>query len=195
MAIPDVLSAAHQFVEARVRAGETVVDATLGNGHDTAFLAETVGATGRVYGFDVQAAAVESTRERLETKELIDRVTLHEAGHERLQDLLPETVQGEVAAVMFNLGYLPGGETDCITAPETTIPALKAAVEVLRPGGVLTVVLYTGHEGGAREAQLVRDWASEQPQDQLQVLSYTFLNQKNDPPQLLVGQKVEPEPS
>ena len=45
--------------------GETVVDATAGNGNDTQFLAELVGENGHVLAFDIQQAALDSTAERL----------------------------------------------------------------------------------------------------------------------------------
>ena len=93
---------------------------------------------------------------------------------------------------MFNLGYLPGSSSSLTTAPETTIPALDATVEVLRPGGVVTVVLYTGHEGGEEEAAAVDEWAAELPQTQFQALSYQFVNQQNNPPRLVaVGKRSD----
>jgi 16S rRNA C1402 N4-methylase RsmH len=189
MVLPDVLDAAHSFVARAVHEGEVGVDATVGNGHDTRFLARQVGPAGRVFGFDIQETALDRTRERLRKTDGAAPVELFHAGHEQMRDRLPEGVCGGVSAVMFNLGYLPGSESACITQPDTTRAALQAAAEVLRPGGVITVVVYTGHAGGEEEAEAVRQWAEAQPQDRLHVLSYAFVNQKNNPPHLLAIEK------
>ncbi len=189
MVIPEILDAAHMFAARALRTGDVAVDATVGNGHDTQFLTEQVGPTGQVFGFDVQEDALRRARTRLEEGEAAAPTALFCAGHEQLLDHLPDEVHGSVSAVMFNLGYLPGSDSSCITRPNTTIEGLSSALEGLRDGGVITVVLYTGHEGGAAEANAVREWATAQPQEEVHVLSYRFLNQQNDPPQLMVLEK------
>lgn len=143
---------AHEIVREVVGAGETGVDATAGNGHDTLFLADLVGEGGRVVAFDVQQAAIESTRRRLEEAGLAGRVDLWCESHAGMV----ARVESGVAAVMFNLGYLPGGDHARITRTEETLRALEAAAGLLRPGGVLTVVCYPGHAGGDEEAAAVR---------------------------------------
>jgi tRNA A58 N-methylase Trm61 len=145
---------AHEMVAEVVKPGETVVDATAGNGHDTLFLAGLVGEQGRVVAFDVQEAAIESTRRRLEDAGVLERTELWAESHARMG----ERIESGVAAVMFNLGYLPGGDHELITRTEETLRALEVAVGLLRPGGVMTVVCYPGHEGGDEEAAAVRDW-------------------------------------
>lgn len=146
---------AHQVVRDTVRDGETVVDATAGNGYDTLFLANTVGSEGRVVAFDIQKQAISSSRSRLESADLADRVSFHCESHARLGDrVLPG-----VAAIMFNLGYLPGGDHELITRTGETLVALDAAYGLLREGGVLTVVCYPGHQGGDSEAKAVVEWS------------------------------------
>ena len=136
-------------------------DATVGNGHDTRFLAECVLPGGRIYGFDVQEAALESTRSRLrEAGVADDLVDLLHAGHEEMET----RVMGPVAAVMFNLGYLPGGDHALTTSPGPTIAALRAAIGLLKPGGLVSVVCYQGHDGGREEADAVRAWAAALPE-------------------------------
>ena len=134
--------------------GAVAVDATVGNGHDTLFLAEQVGARGRVYGFDCQAAAIVSTRKRLAQAKMLDRVNLIQAGHETLQSHL--AAEARLLAVMFNLGYLPGSDKQYITRAETTLAALEQACALLAPGGRISLVLYTGHAGGPEEAAAVQ---------------------------------------
>lgn len=151
---------AHAIVREHVDAGAIVVDATAGNGYDTLFLAELVGDAGKVYALDVQPEAIASTASRL-PPERRDRVELLLADHSALSDLIPSSEQGQVQAVMFNLGYLPGGEKSKTTRLESTAPALESAWEMLAEGGVLSVMAYPGHPGGAEEAEGVEQFVTE----------------------------------
>lgn len=191
MPIPSILDVAHDLAARGVEPGGLAVDATVGNGHDTLFLVQEVGMEGRVVGFDVQTQALEATRERVrsEISGAVDRLRLVHDGHERMKSHLGEEKQGTVGAVMFNLGYLPGSDHSITTETETTLDALRAAVDLLRPGGIITVVAYPGHEGGAVETESVSDWAATLPQDAFRVLSYRFVNPANDPPCLFAIQK------
>ena len=146
----------HLLVRCCLGAGDHAVDATCGNGHDTRFLAELVGSGGHVWGFDIQGQAITETRRRLAETGLAERVTLIQAGHEAMR----QHVAGPVRAVLFNLGYLPGGDRSIITRPETTGTALEQALELLAPGGVLAVTVYPGHGGGSDEQQIVDRWAA-----------------------------------
>ena len=152
-----VTELAHEAVRAVVVPGDTVVDATVGNGHDTLFLAHCVQPGGKVYGFDVQEEALSAARGRLAAAE-VGEAWLHlvHEGHEEMARI----VEGPVAAVMFNLGYLPGGDHAVTTRPQTTRRALEQGMDLLRPGGVITVVCYRGHPGGVEESGVVRVWAS-----------------------------------
>jgi len=96
---------AQGYVRAVVRMGERVVDATVGNGHDTLFLAELVGENGQVIGFELQEQGLANARRRIEEAELSNHCVLYQEGHENLE----QRVTKPVAAVMFNLGYLPDG--------------------------------------------------------------------------------------
>lgn len=144
---------AQQIVGEVVQTGDTVIDATVGNGFDTSFLAEAVGPTGRVYGFDVQHQALQSTARRLDANGE-QNVTLLHHSHDQMKAFVPTT---EVAAVMFNLGYLPRSDHAVTTTAATTLPAIDQAIDLLRPGGVLSVLCYRGHDGGAEEYEAVRE--------------------------------------
>jgi len=142
--------AAHTLIRKHVNQGDRVIDATIGNGNDTIFLADLVGPSGHVDGFDIQSEAIESTRQKLQEPPA-EHVTLHHLGHEKMASM----VESQVQAVMFNLGYLPGGDKQLTTQPETTIVALQTATKLLAPGGLITIVVYTGHPGGHEEADAV----------------------------------------
>lgn len=149
---------AHDVLAAAVRAGDTVVDATVGNGYDTLFLARAVGASGAVFGFDIQAPALANAQQRLNAAAIAQRVTLIRANHADMHRFIPAHLHGRIAAVMFNLGYLPGGDHNLITRASTTEAAVSVAWSMLRPGGRLSVVAYRGHAGGTHEASVVQSW-------------------------------------
>jgi len=191
MALPSILDAAHSFVAQSITPSDFVIDATVGNGHDTLFLLREVGAEGRVVGFDIQPEALDATRDRVRrhAPETMERLRLVHDGHESMIEHLSDTVVGHVGAVMFNLGYLPGGDHSIITEPDSTCQALDVSAEVLRPGGVITIVAYSGHAGGEEEVRAVEAWGADRPQDTFRTLSYRFVNQSNDPPRLFVVEK------
>jgi len=137
-----------------VKPGETAIDATAGNGHDTCFLAGLVGSEGTVFAFDRQPVAIRQTQQRLAEGQLTN-TTLRECDHSQLNAEIPERQYGTTAAVMFNLGYLPGGDKSVITQTKSTLIALKAALAIIRPGGVVTVLAYPGHVGGDEETLAV----------------------------------------
>jgi hypothetical protein len=146
----------HLFLRERVRPGNRVVDATCGNGHDTLLLAELVGPHGKVWGFDIQQESLVATATLLEAAGCRDRVELVPAGHEQIA----QYVSGPLDAVIFNLGYLPGGDKTRVTRPRETLAALAQGAELLAPGGRICIVLYTGHPGGGEEADAVDSWAA-----------------------------------
>jgi tRNA A58 N-methylase Trm61 len=164
--------------------GDLAIDATAGNGHDTLFLAECVGPSGRVLAFDIQAGAVEATRERLERAGCLQRVCIHHASHARMVEFV-ELATARV--VMFNLGYLPGGDHTIITEPAETLTALEAAAACLMPGGVLSVVCYPGHPGGDEEAAHVENWLTARSAHGWRMAKYTIPGTKHPAPILLVA--------
>ncbi len=170
--------------------GDLAVDATVGNGHDTALLARLVGPSGLVHGFDVQAEAIESAGRLLAAAGLAERVRLHAQGHERLAEILPQTDHGRAAAVVFNLGYLPGGDETRTTRPETTLAALDASREILAPGGVIALACYSGHAGGAEETQAVAAWCRSLPFAGWRVARYELINKPGGPIVAVIAHKL-----
>lgn len=151
---PRLTEVAHQAVAAVVKNGEVAIDATAGNGHDTCFLANLVGEEGTVFALDCQAEAIQRTERRL-TENSLTNVSLRQCDHAEIAEVIPAKFAGRVAAVMFNLGYLPGGDKSIITRTESSVTAIRESLPLLRPGGVLTVMAYPGHEGGDEETSTV----------------------------------------
>ena len=154
---PRLTELAHQAIAGVVKPGEVAIDATAGNGHDTCFLAKLVGKVGDVFALDCQAEAIQRTRRRLEENGLAN-VTLRQCDHAGIAKVIPAELAGEVAAVMFNLGYLPGGDKSIITRTESSVTAIRNGLPLLRSGGVLTVMAYPGHEGGNEETSTVEEF-------------------------------------
>lgn len=188
MGFLSVLSYAHKLAVERLQPGGIAIDATAGTGADTLFLAKTAGPRGRVFAFDIQEEALALTRQRL-TKESQDRlaqVSLHLDSHSSMKNSIPAEYHGKVSVIMFNLGYLPVDQSDkhIITLPESTLLALETSLELLAPGGVVTIVLYPGHEGGGQEAAAVEAWASALSQRTAQAIVYRGI-QRPDAPYLI----------
>lgn len=168
-----------------VRPGDTVIDATMGNGHDTLFLCRLVGPAGRVYAFDVQAQAVENTKKRLQDAGVAERAALFCLGHEHMA----EQVTGPVDAVVFNLGWLPGGDHSVTTRWDTTRQAVESALRLLRPLGVMVICAYPGHAEGDRERTALQEMLSALPPQRFNVLAQSFLNAGPGAPECFVIQK------
>jgi hypothetical protein len=186
-ALPRPTEIAHQLLAGVVRPGARAVDATAGNGHDTVFLAGLVGESGRVLALDIQPEAVAATRARCDSAGLGGRVRMVHGGHEDWDSHLAAEgwEPGCVAAAVFNLGYLPGAGKSRITKPATTLVALERALAWLATDGLITVVCYPGHPGGAEEGEAVRGWAAGLAPKDYQSMSYGYLNQPSAPPFLV----------
>ncbi|AIQ72892.1 MULTISPECIES: class I SAM-dependent methyltransferase [Paenibacillus] len=200
MGFMSVLSFAHKLISERLTLGDRAIDATVGTGADTLFLAKTTGARGEVYGFDIQAAALKLAEERLrlarEETSSLSGVTLLERSHAEMAEAVPANWPGTVGAVMFNLGYLPSGDADknIITEPDSSIAALEASLQLLRPGGIITAVLYPGHAGGDLEAAAVEAWATTVSPKVAQSIVYRQL-QRTDAPYVIALEKKKGSPS
>ena len=168
-----------------VHPGDTVVDATLGNGHDACLLAELVGESGRVVGFDVQPEAVARTQKALAEANLLARCELRACGHERMADY----VSAPVRAVVFNLGWLPGGDKSVTTRWETTRQAVSGALSLLLPGGICTICAYPGHAAGDEERAALTDFLAALRPQAFNVLHHRFLNAGPGAPECFIIQK------
>lgn len=165
--------------------GDTVVDATVGNGHDTLVLSELVGAGGKVYGFDIQPLALMRASEFLIQNNAPSEIELVYNGHEEMDKHISEPV----AAVVFNLGYLPSGEKQITTRAETTLTALGKAVDMIKPDGIVTIVIYPGHEEGKREQDLIVQWGKSLDRSIYHCAHISMINQPENAPQIMLVTK------
>jgi len=181
---------AHDLIRDNLHPGDIAIDATVGNGHDTVFLAEQVGASGRVYGFDIQQAAIDSTWEKFRQAYTTECLTLIHASHALMAEKIPTHYHGKISVIMFNLGYLPGGDKSVITQTDSTLTALTIASRILSPNGIITLLAYPGHQGGDQETDQVKNWCEQLNPDQFNVSTLYSTEHKDSAPRLFVIRKI-----
>lgn len=178
----NAINVARLIIASKVKPGDTVVDATMGNGKDTIFLAEMVGEEGKVFAFDIQKEALAKTADLLGTSEIKARVDIIKDSHEKM----PEYINRQINCVLFNLGYLPGGDKTITTQAETTAKAIENILPHIAQYGVILLVVYQGHDEGKRERLLVEKVANRLDSKEYNSFIFEPLNQAHNPP-ILIG--------
>lgn len=191
MKLSGVLPFARELLTKSIPEGAIVVDATAGNGHDTLFLAKLVGEKGKVYSFDIQEKAIRSTQARIASEDVEQQVKLIHDSHDNLKAHLERDDCKNISGAIFNLGYLPGADTDksVVTAPKSTINALMQLTANLLPEGMIILVVYHGHEEGKLEKEALLPFVRALRQEEYHVLEYRFTNQRNNPPFIIAIEK------
>ena len=191
-----LVNVAHNLIRDVLHPGDIAIDATVGNGHDTLFLVEQVSPSGRVYGFDIQQAAIDSTRVKVESccklasTSLPECLTLIHASHADMAEKIPAQYHGKISAIMFNLGYLPGGDKSIITQTDSTLTALNIASRMLSSNGIITILAYPGHHGGDMETDQVKNWCEQLDEDQFKISIIYSTENKESAPRLFVIRKT-----
>jgi SAM-dependent methyltransferase len=187
-----------------VRPGDIVIDATCGNGNDTLRLAQM--GPGRLFAFDIQPQAVSAARELLSRKGWSEELRAGRyqvicRGHEEMESFFQELYRKEqdtpgadplpsadafARAIVFNLGYLPGGDKSLTTKTESTLEAVCSALHLLAEGGLLCVTMYSGHPEGAAEKAALLEMAEALDPKRWHTGYLSFPNQKKSPPEILL---------
>lgn len=183
-----IIQFSHHLIEEAVNKGETVIDATCGNGHDTVFLSNVVGENGHVYGFDIQEQAILKTQEKLASHKIKNATIIKDSHSNAIHHLTVDQLTS-LGGAIFNLGYLPGSDKGIVTKSETTILAIEGILSHLKENGIVVLVVYHGHAGGSVEKQNIMEYAHQLNQEQYSVLYYGFINQKNTPPFIIAIEK------
>jgi len=163
----------HRILRDKVKKTDYTIDATCGNGHDTLFLANL---SKHVYAFDIQKAAIANTTKLLEENNHTN-YSLFEESHISFSSF----ISTEVTAITYNLGYLPGSDKTIKTNPSTTIESIKNGLSLLKRKGIISIILYIGHDGGLEEANTVEDFAVNLDGKEYSVIKYQFINRYNSP--------------
>jgi len=183
--IQDIQTLVRNYLQSVLREGDIAVDATAGRGRDTLFLAECVGAGGKVFAFDIQEEAILATRRLLEGQGLLSRVELLKASHTEMA----KYVSRGVKVILFNLGYLPGGPRYVTTQAQTTLRAAEVSLDLLQETGLAVFTIYRGHEGGPEESRALTGFLSGIPKKEFSVFQGIYLNQGDLSPYWIMVQK------
>lgn len=183
----NAISITRDLIDRYVKDGDIVLDATVGNGNDTILLAEKVGISGRVYGFDIQKIAINNTISLLESKNLNENVILINEDHFKIDKYIDENLN----FIIYNLGYLPKGDKSIKTKASTSIGSIEKSLNLLDYNGLLIITVYTGHAGGLEEKIAIENLIINLNQKNFTVLKYEFINQKNNPPIVYKIEKIK----
>ena len=174
----NALGLSHSFMTQHVPKGGFCIDATAGRGRDTLFLAELVGEEGKVLAFDVQEDAVTSTSTLLRDHGIHHAEVVLDS-HSNM-DCYAEKETAD--AIMFNFGWLPGGDHRVFTKKETSITAIENGLEILKPGGVMSLCIYYGKETGYEERDALQHFLKTVDPQRLTILFCDFINRTGEPP-------------
>ncbi|MDR7856175.1 class I SAM-dependent methyltransferase [Tissierella sp.] len=183
--IVNTIKISKDIINKHVKEGQTVLDCTVGNGNDTLLLAQLVGNTGKVIGFDIQKEALDITWKNLTCENIDNRVELIEDSHENVDLYIKEKIDFAI----YNLGYLPKGNKNIKTTKETTLISLKKVIGLLNENAIILIICYIGHDGGLDEKNGVEEFLKDLDQKEFNAIKYDFINQKNFPPILFGVEK------
>lgn len=183
------LDLAHAYWKKIVKAGDTVIDATCGNGHDTLILAQLAlhGGGGNLYGFDIQPEALAHTAKQLEShlaKELLSKVHLIHLCHSNLAAVIPK--ENPPILIVYNLGYLPGGDKQKTTATKTTLHSIVEAEALVAPGGAISITCYPGHPEGKQEEEALMAHVGNLAPQSWSCCHHRWINRQSAPSLLLL---------
>lgn len=171
---------AHLFWEKHLKPTDWVIDATLGTGQDCKKLAELT-PLGGVIAIDIQQEALKKAKIGLEG--LLDRVHFFCQSHEEFPAIVFEH---PISLVVYNLGYLPGGEKTLTTKVSSTLKSVEQALSILKKNGILSITCYPGHFEGLEEKEALMQYFLELNQKKYCVYNFCHLVKMNAPNLLII---------
>lgn len=174
----------HHFIREHVHPGSFCIDATMGNGHDTKLLCELVGKEGQVLAFDIQETALRKTKKRLEESKSPENYRLILDSHSHMDQYAKART---VDCIVFNFGYLPGGDHQLATKSSSSIAAIEQALSLLKKGGLMSLCIYSGGDSGFEERDALLPYLKGlDPKKYLVILSSYYNRPKNPPIPVLI---------
>ena len=174
-----ITSWVHHFLEDHVQSGDICIDATMGNGNDTALLSRLAGEKGQVIAFDIQQMALDNTAQKLKKEQCPENYKLVKGSHEGMGEYAEEET---VSCITFNLGYLPGGDHSKATKGESSIRAIETGLSLLKKKGLMTVCIYSGGDSGFEEKEAVLSYIKGLDSRKYLVIVSEYANRPNNPP-------------
>jgi SAM-dependent methyltransferase len=181
---------AHHYWKKIIHPGDTVIDATCGNGKDLLVLAKAaiIEDRGRVFGMDIQQEAIERSLSYIKEhlpESAIQRVYLVQRSH---AEFPKECNRSSVKLIVYNLGYLPNGNKELTTTSSTTLVSVDNGLHLLENGGAMSITCYPGHPEGKKEEEALIAWLKTLNPKYYSVCHHRWLN-RNDSPSLILIQK------
>lgn len=176
------------FINNHIKENMICIDATLGNGYDTIKIKNKLFNTGKIYSFDIQEIAIENSKNNL-NKEFQDNTNIFfiNDGHENLNKYINNE---KIDFFILNLGYLPGGDKNITTNYDTVIKFINSAIQLMNKNGLGIIVFYPGHIEGKEELIKISEYLKCLDQKLFNVFNINFLNQKNQPPQIIILERI-----
>lgn len=175
--INNISDIGHFIIDSYLDNKRVAIDATLGNGHDTDYLSSKFK---KVYAFDIQKSPCEAYMSKAK-----DNVKVINDSHHKLKDYIKEPVD----CILYNLGYLPGGDKTITTICETSLLSIKIGLELLDYGGIMSICIYKGHNEGKREETCILSYVKNLPKNDFAVMEHSYLNRDTNAPTLIIIEK------
>lgn len=175
--VGDISELSHNIINNYLKNKNVAIDGTLGNGYDTDFLSLNFN---KVYSFDVQEQACIKYSDKNK-----DNVTVICDSHHKFNNYINENVD----CIMYNLGFLPGTSKEITTKHNTSLESIKTGLEILNPGGIMTICIYIGHDEGKKEQSCILNFLEKISKKEYGVMIHQFLNRSKVAPMLVVIEK------
>lgn len=175
--VADISNLSHFIIKNFLDSKAIAIDGTLGNGFDTDFLSDNFE---KVYAFEIQEEACVKYKEKN-----INNVDVINDSHH----LFKKYISDGVDCIMYNLGFLPGGDKGVTTMHKTSLKSIEDGLDLLNSGGIMTICIYKGHDEGKLEETYILNYLSSLPKNKFGVMSHNYLNRVDNAPTLVVIEK------
>ncbi|MDD7793853.1 tRNA (mnm(5)s(2)U34)-methyltransferase [Clostridium sp. 'White wine YQ'] len=175
--VKDISSLSHDIIDKYIENKNLAIDCTLGNGYDSDFLSESFN---KVIAFDIQEMAITNYKNKNK-----DNVYLIQDSHDKLNEYAKESAD----CIIYNLGFLPGGNKEITTMKDSTMNSIIQALDLINAGGIILIAIYSGHNEGAKEKTCILEFAENLPKNKYGVMKFEYVNRNNNPPMLLCIEK------
>lgn len=139
----------HAFLKPALHKQAVCLDATMGNGKDTRFFLNQ--GVRKVVAFEIQPNVFQKTVNEIKDTRLEAYCLSHIFIKDKINTLLD--------AAIFNFGYCPGSDSGITTQADSSLDAVKQALDCLKIKGRMVLVMYS-HEEGIKEAEWISSYLS-----------------------------------
>lgn len=176
----NALKLSHEYLKEHINKDDVCVDATMGRGRDTLLLCNLAK---EVFAFDIQEEALHSTKELLSENGITNAHLILDS-HHNLKSYVKSA-----KCVVFNLGFLPGGDHSIFSHSDTSIKAIEAALDIIPINGFVSICSYYGGDTGFEERDNLLAFLSDLDSKKYTVMLHSFYNRPNCPPLFIIIEK------